>query len=137
MNALIAIHIPNLNSNIKLFYESFKKKKNNKYSFPTFHNKIPEGYSLFCTSSEENSIYIKEEDDSNIFSSNKEIDNDIEPIGNYCELCHKKFLSYEIHSKSKEHIHFMRKQVKQYKNICNTFKRINSYYNSLNNDTIK
>ena len=88
---------------------------------------------MFCTSSEVNSIYINEEDDSNIFSSNKEIDSEIIPLGNFCDLCHKKYISFNIHSKSKEHIYLMRKKYKQYQNICNTFKRINSYYNNFIN----
>jgi hypothetical protein len=58
---------------------------------------------------------------------------EIEPIGRYCELCHKKFLSYSIHVNSDEHIENMKNETKQFEKIDFTFKRIKLFNNNEDN----
>lgn len=141
--ALIAVNVPNISYEQKLYYQEFEKnKKNNKYNIPIYNEKIQEGFSIFCTLSEENSIkkyYDEESSDTNLITQNlieDEIDVEIEPKGKYCQLCKKKFLIYSVHSKSKEHIKLMKEEYIKFQCISISFKRICNYYNEyLNYDS--
>ena len=128
------MHIPNdLNQRKLLFYQEFGKNKNNEIDIPIYRNDIKEGFSIFCTLNELEIInnYVDDDYYSNINSLNNMF-SEIEPVGRYCELCHKKFLSYSIHVKSNEHIENINSESKKFDKIDLTFKRIKLYNNGDN-----
>ena len=131
--------------------ETFLQEKSiSKYEIPQYIQDIPEGFSLFCTLWEASKVkqYMllsqEEQEKLNIKENYDKIekDNNInfnEPIpkNNYCYICQEKFEDYLIHIESLKH----KNNYKKYnnnsflgKNVKNTFKRINKFWNKSNNN---
>lgn len=133
-NYLIALLIFYKSQEKMLFFHQFENKNENKIEIPIYRENIPEGFSLFTT--EKELEIINDYNDENNNDSDNSLINDIyssiEPIGRYCELCHKKYLIYSVHVKSKEHEEFLLSEKKQFNCIINTFKRVNFFYKEEN-----
>ena len=129
--------------------ETFLQEKSiSKYEIPQYIQDIPEGFSLFCTlweaskvkqymllsQEEQEKLNIKENYDK-IEKDNNVNFNEPIPKNNYCYICQEKFEDYLDHIESLKHKNNFRTQNPYLiKNIKNTFKRINKFWNKNNNN---
>ena len=122
------------------------EKKNIYYDIPYFHNNVPEGFSVFCTDEELESVlrYVNKRDSKTKVKEKKKeelITSEPEPSKKnfICQLCRSRFDNYKQHIISDIHFKNMRKHQNSYNKLSLTFKRIvnNNFNISKENSGIK
>jgi hypothetical protein len=132
----------------KLETYDFSYKDENKktcYDIPYYHRHVPEGFSVFCTDEEFESVlkYVSKRDaKAKIKEKKKEeiITSEPEPSKKnfICQLCRSRFDNYRQHIISEIHIKNIKKHKNSYNKLSLTFKRIVNNLNfSKENSSIK
>ena len=151
LNSSIIYQFPSIDSKKFKYYEFpvieeqyLQEKSISKYEIPQYIQDIPDGFSIFCTLWEASKVkqYIqlnKEEQDKLNLRENivKKDNNNIcfnEPLPktNFCYLCQRRFEDYLVHIGTVIHKNCINQNPLMIKNVQNTFKRINNFWDTKN-----